>query len=71
MSDISHFFTEYWMTLAVIVGLIIISAFFSGSETALTAVSRARMYTLEQQGDKRAGFVNVMINRRDRLIGAL
>ena len=71
LSDLSHFFAEYWGLMATIVGLIVVSAFFSGSETALTAVSRARMHTLEQQGDKRAGFVNVMINRRDRLIGAL
>lgn len=30
--------------LGAIVGLLIISAFFSGSETALTAASRARMH---------------------------
>ncbi|MET3601436.1 Mg2+/Co2+ transporter CorB [Martelella mangrovi] len=71
MSDISHFFGEYGLMMAIILGLIVISAFFSGSETALTAVSRARMHTLEQQGDRRAGFVSVMISRRDRLIGAL
>ncbi|QQM31086.1 HlyC/CorC family transporter [Martelella lutilitoris] len=71
LSDLSHFFADYWGLMATIVGLIVVSAFFSGSETALTAVSRARMHTLEQQGDRRAGFVNVMINRRDRLIGAL
>lgn len=69
--DISHFLSEYGLTMAIILALIVVSAFFSGSETALTAVSRARMYTLEQQGDRRAGFVNAMIARRDRLIGAL
>ncbi|MGV0816511.1 HlyC/CorC family transporter [Martelella sp. AMO21009] len=69
--DISQFFSDYGLTMAVILALIVVSAFFSGSETALTAVSRARMHTLEQQGDRRAGFVNAMIARRDRLIGAL
>ncbi|MEO2039206.1 MAG: CNNM domain-containing protein, partial [Martelella sp.] len=69
--DISQFFSDYGLTMAVILALIIVSGFFSGSETALTAVSRARMHTLEQQGDRRAGFVNAMIARRDRLIGAL
>ena len=62
---------DYWLTLAAILGLICASAFFSGSETALTATSRARMHTLEVNGDDRAGVVNLLIERRDRLIGAL
>ncbi|SIQ72650.1 Mg2+ and Co2+ transporter CorB, contains DUF21, CBS pair, and CorC-HlyC domains [Rhizobium sp. RU33A] len=62
---------EYWLTLVAILLLICASAFFSGSETALTATSRARMHTLEVNGDDRAGVVNILIERRDRLIGAL
>ncbi|NBB48277.1 DUF21 domain-containing protein [Rhizobium sp. CRIBSB] len=62
---------DYWLTLAAILGLICASAFFSGSETALTATSRARMHSLEVNGDDRAGVVNFLIERRDRLIGAL
>ena len=54
-----------------IVGLLVLSAFFSGSETALTAVSRARMHALEQDGSSRAGLVNRLILNRERLIGAL
>ncbi|MDI7862583.1 HlyC/CorC family transporter [Rhizobiaceae bacterium n13] len=63
--------SEYWLTIVSILGLILASAFFSGSETALTAVSRARMHTLESNGDERAKLVNGLIARRDRLIGAL
>lgn len=62
---------DYWLTLVAILALICASAFFSGSETALTATSRARMHTLEVNGDERAGLVNSLIERRDRLIGAL
>jgi Mg2+/Co2+ transporter CorB len=62
---------EYWLTLVAILLLICASAFFSGSETALTATSRARMHSLEVNGDRRAGLVNSLIERRDRLIGAL
>lgn len=51
--------------------LIICSAFFSGSETALTAVSRARMHQFEKNGDKRAAVVKRLIEKRDRLIGTL
>ncbi|MCC8932918.1 HlyC/CorC family transporter [Rhizobium sp. 'Codium 1'] len=62
---------EYWLTLLAIFLLICCSGFFSGSETALTATSRARMHSLEVNGDDRAGVVNILIERRDRLIGAL
>lgn len=63
--------TAFWIICAAIFVLILFSAFFSGSETALTAVSRARMHSLESAGDKRAGLVTDLIERRDRLIGAL
>ncbi|MBB4144606.1 HlyC/CorC family transporter [Rhizobium rhizoryzae] len=65
------FLAEYWLTLISILLLIGFSAFFSGSETALTAASRSRMHTLEANGDERAGLVSRLIERRDRLIGAL
>lgn len=60
-----------WIMCGVILLCVVLSAFFSGSETALTAASRARMHTLEHNGDERAGVVQRLISRRDRLIGAL
>jgi len=63
--------TAYWLIFAAIVVLLVLSAFFSGSETALTAASRARMHQLEKKGNKRAGMVARLIERRDHLIGAL
>lgn len=51
--------------------LLMLSAFFSGSETALTATSRARMHKLESDGSKRAARVNELIRDRERLIGAI
>lgn len=62
---------ETWLTGGAILALLAASAFFSGSETALTAASRARMHTLEQEGSKSARSVNVLLGMRDRLIGAL
>lgn len=62
---------EYWPEIISIIVLVLFSAFFSGSETALTAASRSRMHTLEHNGEERAGIVNTLIERRDRLIGAL
>jgi Mg2+/Co2+ transporter CorB len=57
--------------LAGIVVLLAASAFFSGSETALTAASRARMHQLETHGLQRAGIVNRLREQKERLIGAL
>ena len=62
---------EMILYVAAIVALIMISAFFSGSETALTAASRAHMYRLEQDGDRRARLVNRLRQRKERLIGGL
>ncbi|OFX06226.1 MAG: hypothetical protein A3E78_15150 [Alphaproteobacteria bacterium RIFCSPHIGHO2_12_FULL_63_12] len=54
-----------------IIFLLLVSALFSGSETALTATSRARMHKLEIDGDKRAKRVNALIRDRERLIGSI
>ncbi|MEL7486277.1 MAG: HlyC/CorC family transporter, partial [Pseudomonadota bacterium] len=59
------------LTAGGVVALLALSAFFSGSETALTATSRARMHKLEGDGDPRAGAVNTLIQDRERLIGAI
>src|SRR5215813_10141640 len=60
-----------WFALVAVPICILLSAFFAGSETALTASSRASMHRLEKQGNRRAGVVNRLLNARERLIGAL
>lgn len=60
-----------WVLVAIIVLLIVLSGFFSGSETALTAASRAKLHSLEKSGDHRASLVTRLINQRDRLISSL
>ena len=59
------------ITLGAIFGLLLVSAFFSGSETALTAASRAKMHALEEGGSKRARTVNRLLQIRERFIGAI
>jgi Mg2+/Co2+ transporter CorB len=54
-----------------IVILLAMSAFFSGSETALTAVSRGRMHQLEKEGSRAAAHVNRLVDNRERMIGAV
>ena len=51
--------------------LLLLSAFFAGSETALTAVSKARMHHLASEGSWAARQVNHLISNREKLIGAL
>jgi len=64
-------FFDLALTLLLIVILLAISAFFSGSETALTAASRARMHHLSQHGNRRAKIVQRLTDNRERLIGAI
>jgi Mg2+/Co2+ transporter CorB len=54
-----------------IVILLAMSAFFSSSETALTAVSRGRMHQLEKDGSRAAAHVNRLVDNRERMIGAV
>jgi Mg2+/Co2+ transporter CorB len=60
-----------WLSVIAIIVLLALSGFFSGSETALTAASRARMLQMERSGEKRAAVVSRLISARERLIGAL
>jgi Mg2+/Co2+ transporter CorB len=57
--------------IVIIVLCLACSFFFSGSETALTAFSRARMLRLEKKGNRSAAAVNRLTETRERMIGAL
>jgi Mg2+/Co2+ transporter CorB len=60
-----------WLTVLAVVICLLLSAFFSASETALTASSRAAMMRLEKQGNKDAYIVNRLLATRERLLGVL
>ncbi len=57
--------------LAAILVLLVLSAFFNGSETALTAASRARMHALEGEGNHKAALVARLLRSPEKLIGAV
>jgi len=63
--------TDLVLSIALTLVLMCFSAFFSGSETALTAASRARMHQLEKDGEKRARNVNWLFMNREKMVGAL
>jgi Mg2+/Co2+ transporter CorB len=51
--------------------LMLLSAFTSACETALTGASKAKMHALEKEGNKRAALVNHLRENSDLLIGAI
>lgn len=63
--------TEDWLALAFILICLVVAFFFSASETALTALSRAHMLRMEKAGNARAALVNRLIATRERMIGAI
>ena len=63
--------TELWIDTGIISAMLIVSAFFSASETGMTAASRARIYELARKGSRRAAMVLSLLSKRERLIGTL
>ena len=62
---------ELSVFLLIIIFLIICSAFFSSSETALTAVSEARINELVNKGNKKAKLIEKILKNRDKMIGTI
>src|SRR6267142_2514273 len=60
-----------WLAFSIVVFLLLVSAFFAASETALTGASRASMLRLAKQGNREAAVVTSLLAMRERLIGAL
>jgi Mg2+/Co2+ transporter CorB len=51
--------------------LLMLSAFTSGTETAMTGASPARIHALAAEGDRRAVLVKSLLERKENLIGSL
>ncbi|WP_323770222.1 HlyC/CorC family transporter [Antarctobacter sp.] len=61
----------FWITAASILGLIMLSAFFSGSETALTAASRGKLRAAADKGSAGAERALEITEDNERLIGSV
>tara|TARA_B100000963_G_scaffold205844_1_gene179271 strand:- start:259 stop:1530 length:1272 start_codon:yes stop_codon:yes gene_type:complete len=57
-----------YILIGSIIGLIILSAFFSGSETSLTSASKPRMHTLARSGKKNAKIFEKLFKDKEKLI---
>jgi Mg2+/Co2+ transporter CorB len=62
---------ELWLAGAGVIVCLVLSFFFSGSETAMTASSKARLHALEANGDERVALLRLLTEKKDRLISAL
>ncbi len=62
---------EIWWIGGAILLLLIISAFFSGSETALTAANRAKLHRMAEKGDMGAKRALALTDDSEKLIGAV
>lgn len=57
--------------LAIVVILLMLSAFFSSAETALTTVNKVRVRTLAENGDKRAAMVAAVIEDPAKMLSTI
>ncbi|MBO9464874.1 HlyC/CorC family transporter [Tropicibacter sp. R15_0] len=63
--------TAFWITSLSILALLTLSAFFSGSETALTAASRGKLKAAQDKGSTGASVALDITEDSERLIGSV
>ena len=57
--------------MIILVFLLLLSAFFSSAETALTTVSKIRLKTMADDGDKRANCLMQIYRQKDKMLSAV
>ncbi len=57
--------------LLLLIILVVLSGFLSGSETAITATSKARILYKKKKGSKRAAYVLELLDKKDNVISTL
>lgn len=63
--------SAFWITIGAIILLLVLSAFFSGSETALTAASRGKLRSQADKGSVGAKKALQITEDNERLIGSV
>ncbi len=66
-----EFNSGFWITAGAILILLIMSGFFSGSETALTAASRSKLQAKANKGSAGAARALKVTNDNEKLIGSV
>src|ERR1041384_1938035 len=60
-----------WIAGPAVLLCLLLAAYLSAAETAITGASRPRMHRLAQQGNKRAAVVNSLLDRKDEAVSAV
>lgn len=63
--------TEGVIQILILFILLLLSAFFSSAETALTAVTKVRLEALREDGDKRANTALKLLDNRSKMLSAI
>ena len=71
LASLAFLDATFWLTAAAIFGLLLLSAFFSGSETALTAASRGKLRAQADKGSIGAATALAVKEDDERMIGTL
>jgi Mg2+/Co2+ transporter CorB len=66
-----HFDLPLEIACPLVVLCLMLGAYMSAAETAITGASRPRMHRLAQQGNKRAALVNGLLDRKDEAVSAV
>lgn len=62
---------DFFVPMASVAGLVLLSGFFSGSETGLTSVARPKIHKLKMSGNTRAFTVSKLRENKEQLIGSI
>ncbi|MBR6468980.1 MAG: DUF21 domain-containing protein [Lachnospiraceae bacterium] len=63
--------TEGVIQLIILVVLLILSAFYSGAETALTTASEVKLTTLADEGNKKAKRALLLLDKKSKMLSAI
>ncbi|MDP1837411.1 MAG: CNNM domain-containing protein, partial [Reyranella sp.] len=66
-----HFDVPLYVAGPLVLFCLLLAAYLSAAETAITGASRQRMHRLAQQGNKRATMVNDLLDRKDETVSAV
>src|SRR5216684_1044462 len=66
-----HFDLPLEIACPLVVLCLLLGAYMSAAETAITGASRPRMHRLAQQGNKRAVLINSLLDRKDEAVSAV
>jgi Mg2+/Co2+ transporter CorB len=66
-----HFDLPLSIAVPLVIFCLLLAAYLSAAETAITGASRPRMHRLAQQGNKRAAMVNRLLDRKDETVSAV